>query len=154
MSGRSKQDLTKRDKRSVDMSPTAEELALADMWKRPPEDECEESNYPSALPGADEAKIRLNIRMVRHQVTWALVEFSIVLLTMYRGRWREVAEIDSCHDDDFHVHQNGRSIDARVGDPVTLGVIRTLEDVQEAYNLALTKVEDEWSTLKDRWHHG
>ena len=86
--------------------------------------------------------------------TTTLVEFSLIQLTFWLGKWHEVAEIDSCHDVDAHLHQNARSTGERVGEPVLITAIHTLDGVQHAYNAALDHIESQWSTLKKRWHYG
>lgn len=154
MAGLGKQSKTKKVKRAVDMSPSAEELASADRWDKPDKDECDEHTYVSCPPEGDPQRDKLVQRLVWHGLTGALVEFSIVLMHFRRGSWHEVAEADSCHDDDAHVHQNVSSTGERVGDPLRLMVIRTIEEVQDAYAVALTTIEDHWQKYKERWHHG
>lgn len=154
MSGNSKQDVTKKVKRSVKMSPTEAELAAADAWARPPSHECEEQNYRTPLPGADENKVALNIRLVYHLPSYALVLFSLALLVRQRGAWVQVAEVDTCHDVDAHLHQYGRSTGKRISTPGVLLSIAEQADVQAAYDTCLSMLEEEWSTYKERWHYG
>lgn len=132
----------------------AQELAAATGWVKPPPDECEREDYDAALPGADASSDALIIRMVRHRVTYQLVEFAIIQMTRHRGVWVEVAEADSCHDVDVHVHQNGKKAGGRSGTPTTLGRIDSLDEVEDAYVLGLSWMEESWQRQKDRWKHG
>lgn len=155
MTGLGAQLRKKRARDAVNMSPTAEELATADRWKRPDPSEInpEDETYKWILPGEGDTE-QLHVRFKRVALTHQLVEFSITQTTRWNQHRCEVAEADSCHDVDVHLHQNGRKAGGRIGTPTSLLPIRSLDDVQVAYEVAHDYIEKQWGTLKDRWHNG
>ena len=132
------------------MSPSLEEVELADLWRRPPDEECDGHIYTGLLPGAESTE-RLKFRLSQHRFTYELVEFAIVFQTLAGGKWCDVLEMDSCHDVDVHLHRYAKSTGERVGDPEVLHTIQSLEDVQTGYELALSLIESDWRDYKERW---
>lgn len=152
MSGLDKSSKRKHRMRSVDMSEGQEDAGPS--WRKPARDECEEETYDSQLQDADLRDHKLIIRMVRHRVTYELVEFSLIQMTRVHSHWVEVAEIDSCHDVDIHLHQCGKDAGGRVSEPVVLADIESVDDVEAGYGIALERMEDEWEKHLDRWQYG
>ena len=153
MGGLGKQGRRKARDRSVDMSVPADGSHGEVSWLRPDPESCEEMLVKSAPPGGDAEDDRLVIRMLHVVGTYVLVEFAIVLLTRVGSKWVEVAEVDSCHDRDVHLHQCGRAAGERVGERETLLELRSLEDVQTGYDVGLAMLEERWRELKERWHY-
>lgn len=152
MTGLSKQTKAKTLRR-LRMT-AAQELQAATGWVKPPLEECEREDYEAGLPEADASSDGLIIRILRHKVTYQMVEFAIIQMTRHKNAWVEVAEADSCHDIDVHVHQNGKNAGGRSGTPTTLGSIDSLDGVEDAYVIALSWMEESWQRQKDRWRHG
>jgi len=153
MSGKSAQDKRKAAKRAADMTilPAGDES----KWQPPPPEVRNESFVSTFdAPGCRDGKNRIKVRIVSHTETGALIEFNIVHQTFHRGKWRDVASADSCHDDEVHVHRYARSSDARVGNPETLVPVRKLADIQTGYDVAYDTVVDKWVENRGRWDHG
>lgn len=141
MPGLHPQSRRKREKHAVDMSPPGENGPPQPTWFRPPPEECEDSPaYPFTPEGAVAGRERILVRMVSHVPTGQLVEFAVMQQTCYRGKWRDVAAVDSCHDRDVHLHRYARSTGNRVGKPETLLEIANLRDVQRG----MTSVTFDW----------
>lgn len=153
MGGLDNSSKRKRDKRAVDMS-MADELDQATPWRRPSDEELDSNVYDLELPGADVQKDRLLTRLDTHAHTYEIVEFSLIQQTWHHGRWVEVAEADSCHNTDCHVHQCGKKARGRTGEANVLVDIGTLEEVGSAYEVALHHMNDNWRVQRDRWEHG
>lgn len=131
-----------------EVSTVADQLA----WERPPPGELEPPvpfTFPleGAVTGEDEVKVRL----ISTALTSELVEFAVVQMTMYRGRWRNVLSIDSCHDLDVHQHGYGRSQEGRVGDPEPRMPLSRLTDVQDGYDIADDLIFENWVKNRRRW---
>lgn len=121
-------------------------------WTCPPHEECEEASPYTIYPeGADPAKHRIMIRMVNHATTHELVQFAVIQQTYSRGKWRDVAGVDSCHDVSVHLHRYGRHGDARVGDPEVLVPVTSTNDIQRGYDLAYTQLVEGWAEHHRRW---
>ena len=128
MAGLGKQNRTKGIKHAVDMSGSdVEDAETEPDWVRPPDDECENHTYTLQVSDRDLSEHRLKVRMFQHRWTWELVEFAIVYQTNVAGVWTDVAELDSCHDVDVHMHRYSRRTRERVeGDPEKLFDVHTL----------------------------
>lgn len=153
VAGLGSQGKRKAEKRSVQMSPTPEETELEDLWKRPPEEECDTHSYTLPLPRSSPDSERLKMRLIRDRFSWDLVEFAIVYQTNVGGQWFDVIEIDSCHDVDVHLHRYARSTGERVGDPEQMRPITTLAEVQDGYGLAIAHIEESWEAHRERWQY-
>jgi hypothetical protein len=125
-----------------------------DVWSPPPDEECSEGTYPTALTGADPTVDRVKVRMRHHDGSGRLVEFAFVQQTFYKGKWRDVASADSCHITEAHLHWYGKRADARVGDPEHLMDIAGPDDVDAAYDLSYGRIIDRWAENKARWGNG
>ncbi len=143
-----------RERRPVDMSASAE--PPPPPWQPPPDEECEESPpYTFAPPGADPDEHRIKVRIKNYQTTpHAMVEFALVQQTLRQGRWRNVAVVDSCHNDEVHLHRYGRRTQERIGEPEQLMPIDREADVQDGYNLAYEWVVAKWAENHRRWQDG
>jgi hypothetical protein len=97
--------------------------------------------------------MRALVRMVVHEDTNALVEFAVILQTLYRGQWRDVASADSCHNVDIHLHRYSRKTDNRVGEPEKLLDVTKARDIQVGYELAYDVLLEQWQTHRQRWEH-
>lgn len=151
MAGLHSQSRRKGEKRSVDMS--APETDAAVQWIKPPPEECDEDPAWTIAPtGADPGQCRIKIRIVSHTQTHAIVEFALVLQVFDRGKWRDVASVDSCHDVDVHLHRYARSTDDRIGEPEVLTLVTCEADVQDGYNVAYDMLEGSWAEHQARWH--
>lgn len=100
------------------------------------------------------SKERVKVRMVDHLPTSTLAEFAVIQQTFYKGKWRTVAEVDSSHDDEVHLHRWSRKQDERVGDPEQLMPVTCLADVGVGYDMAYARIVDDWEGNKGRWHDG
>jgi len=152
MAGLGAQSRRKGAKRSADMTVIPEQAAPPRV--RPPQDECEEVEYTIFPGGGAMDRHRVLFRLVNHVATDEMVLFAAVQQTYDRGKWRDVVEVDTCHDVDVHLHQYSRSTDARVGDPEVLAMINTGNDFQRAYDIAYDRVIDHWDVNEERWRHG
>jgi hypothetical protein len=129
--------------------------AIGPSWVPPPPDECEESaNYRFDPGGGDMDREMVVVRMQDHVPTSTLVGFAVVQRTFYRGRWRTVAEADSSHDDEVHVHYWSRALDARIGRPERILAVTTSSDVSAGYDVAYERIVTAWEDNKRRWHDG
>ncbi|MDQ1745773.1 MAG: hypothetical protein QOD07_36 [Frankiaceae bacterium] len=147
-----KQSKRKGIKRSVDMNPPAAESALPTWTRPPPEEWAPPDVYTIAPDGADPSRERVKLRIVSDVDRRFMVEFALVQQTFFRQRWRDVVEVDTCHDVDVHMHRFARSTGARVGDPLSLRPILSLSDVQIAYDVAYDAVFEKWEDNRRRWH--
>jgi hypothetical protein len=126
--------------------------ATGPSWVPPPPDECEESaNYPIDPSGGDMTRERVIVRMMDHIPTSTLVDFAVIQQTYRRGSWRTVAEADSAHDYEVHIHRWSRTHDARVGKPEQILAISSADDVLDGYNMAYGRIVDAWEDNKRRW---
>lgn len=152
MAGLHAQSRRKGEKRSVDMSAAPEQV---EPWSRPADEECEEEPAYTVYPeGADPALHRVKLRMVIHIESQNMVLFAVVQQTYDRGKWRHVVEVDTCHDVDVHLHQYGRSTDARVGEPEVLAPIVRANDLDRGYEIAYDRVMLQWADNVERWRRG
>lgn len=94
---------------------------------------------------------RIKVRMVEHVPTSGVAEFAVIQETKFKGSWRKVAEADSAHADEVHVHRYGRRADGRVRDPEHLMPISRMDDVAEGYDLAYGVIVEAWEENKRRW---
>lgn len=128
-------------------------IAAPPGWSRPPPEECEESAVYEIDPsGGNMTAERIKVRMVDHRPTSTLADFAVIQQTYDRGKWRIVAEVDSSHDDEVHVHWWSRKEDARVGDPEQLRPVACLKDIGDGYDEAYARIVQPWQANKRRWH--
>lgn len=116
----------------------------------PPREDCEESPI-RAVAGS----VNSNIQVLA--TSWRqgrIVDFAIQL--QYRltsdGEWLNYRTIDCKHSNaHMHEHRNGE----RHGDPVSLKILNTPQDVQKALGLAIQRIWREKDRL-ERWleHNG
>jgi hypothetical protein len=151
MAGLHAQSRRKGEKRSVDMSLGIEE---AEPWSCPPADECEQTRYTLPIDGADPALHQVKVRLVTELVTADLVRFAVVQQTLEHGRWRDVVEVDTCHDCDVHLHQYARRTHARIGELEVLAEVRSVNEVQGGYDVAYGRVFEQWEVNVERWRNG
>lgn len=122
--------------------------ALPEVWQPPPRDERQEEQvYESSVGDPDDI---LRIRMV-FDLYDNLVDFAVVLMTGPTEAKSEVARLDIRHTG-LHVHwyrQDGTELRRQEIMPV-----RTLAEVQAAYNEALDRMTDNWAEYKRRWRRG
>lgn len=144
------QSRRKGERRATDMSRPAEEPGPE--WFRPPPEEWDEPSVYTFTPeGADPAKHRIKVRIVSHIDTSEFVEFALIQQVLERGRWRDVAAADSCHDIDVHLHRYSRATGERVGDPEQIMHLASGNDLYEGYDLAYVRLVDEWAENHRRW---
>jgi len=82
-----------------------------------------------------------------------MVEFAVTQITRSRGKWIEVARIDTCHGH-VHRHQLQRGSSDTVGDVRSLEVIpadRGWEVIDRWYEQALAMMQNEWKDNLRRW---
>jgi hypothetical protein len=148
MTGLPSQSKRKREKRSVDMDMSGD--GAVQPWSCPPKEECDEIRYQLAPPDGHESENVIHIRLVFEVLTGLLVEFALIQMTKYRGRWVEVFKIDSCHDDEVHAHRYGRTQgEHRVTE--RLHTVADVTDIQKGHDAAYPLVVDAWSENRRRW---
>lgn len=135
---------------------------LADMTIPPPHDppgyelpdpdECEEIVGPEVLAYGHELRTRF--------VMWKerlIVEFAIIQIVRHNGHWVEVSRIDTCHNA-IHQHYLGKKRPAdTVGQREILEEIPTENPwavVDRWYDLALTRMQNDWRDSLRRWRRG
>lgn len=130
------------------LSEMEEPEATPEVWQPPPKDECQEEQvYDSSV---DEPGDILRIRML-FDLHDNLVDFAVVLMTGPTEAKREVARADIRHTG-LHVHwfqQDGTELLRQ-----EIMLVRTLQEVQAAYNEAMDRMTDNWAEYKRRWRHG
>jgi hypothetical protein len=89
--------------------------------------------------------------MTDHKATSTLVDFAVVQRTRYKGHWRTIAEADSSHDIEVHIHWWSRKLDGRVGEPEKICDIESADDVLDGYNRAYERIVEDWEANKRRW---
>jgi hypothetical protein len=152
MPGLHPQSKRKRDKRAVDMS--RDQPPPEPAWEPPTQDELdEEQTYPMPPPGADPTTEKVIVKVCNLISTGELAKFAVIQQTFHRGKWRDVVVVDHHTNDNVHLHRYGRTTDDRVGNPEYLMDLRALSDVQFGYNMAYTKVVEEWALNKQRWQN-
>lgn len=157
MSPLHKQGRVKAQKRSVQMNGLDEHEDADVQWRCPPLEECDDppEGFPHQLPGVPISSDRVISRMIYHLHTGEFVRFVLVQQTKYQGSFRDVVEVDTCHDDEVHLHQYCRSTLARNrNDPEVLCEVHAVEDIQTGYNLAYDRVFDMWEENLWRWSDG
>jgi len=131
-----------------DAAQQGEPAALPGVWEPPSRDECQQEQvYDSSLEEPDDI---LRIRML-FDLHDNLVDFAIVLMTGPTGAKSEVARFDIRHTG-LHVHwfrEGGRELRRQ-----EIMQVRTLPEVQAAYNDALDRMMDNLAEYKRRWRHG
>ncbi|MDT4988608.1 MAG: hypothetical protein QOI74_2702 [Micromonosporaceae bacterium] len=115
-------------------------------------DECEEYERRVVLSAENQLYVRFQLWKDR-----LIVEFTVGQIVRYNGRWVEVARIDSCHNS-IHKHQLSKSAPRN-----TTGQRAVLEEIPHEnpwscvdrwYDLALTKMQNEWTENIRRWRVG
>lgn len=145
-----------RERRATQMGvASVDELPGPDPWVKPEPDACESWPVYKLTPGgADPQQDRILVRVLREVATDEMVEFAVVHETFYGKNWYPVALVDSCHDDDIHLHYYARSTKQRIGEPDVLMAVNSQADIQTGYDMAYPLLDESWAKNLERWHHG
>jgi hypothetical protein len=152
VAGLGKQGKRKAAKRAVDLSVLPK--AKPKWSPPPPEERYTQPQVTIPPPDASVAQNRIIVRMDSHTVSDQIIEFAVIQQTKYKGTWRTVCVADSCHNDEVHLHQHGRSTDDRIGEPEQISEIHELKDVGSGYDQAYDRVFDSWTENLARWRDG
>jgi hypothetical protein len=133
-----------RRDRLTDMSPPVAELDH--RWSPDPE---MVEDYPVELPLKGLGRIIGRQGLDRE--TGRLVEFAIMAQVQFDGGWREVARVDTCHEEvHFHLGSvSGKEICRKVLIP-----IHSPQDVNRGWDEGMEMLTDDWEENERRWRRG
>ena len=95
------------------------------LYSRPPDGECETSEFPVVL---DDSDFQIVMRLVRSK--GRLVEFAIILCRLAGEEWREIYSVDTMHGQ-LHEHTTGHQ---KSHDRQNIKPLFNQVDVQESFD--------------------
>jgi hypothetical protein len=134
-----------RERRLVDMSVPLP--VLDDEWSPPDPNDVDEWPFHLPLHGLGQIVGRQGL----HRETGRLVEFAMIAQVVSDGRWRDIAVVDTCHNE-VHFHQmshTGQRIARRV-----ILLIRSLRDVDRGWDEGEKILTERWDEHLRRWRRG
>ena len=147
MSGNSKQDRQKSDRRLARQTPDPPDGEVH-LWEPSPGEPVSEDVYSIVLSAED----RVVVRMTRLELNDQLISFAVIQQVGHYGKWDNVAAVDTRHGT-LHCHWYSRVTGARTGTIDHIKNLTSEADIDDAYDVAYGLILEKWKQNKVRWHN-